>query len=158
LTTALSSTDAISYPARPSTGALDRSLRFCGKLVAATGPGYLIAVGYMDPGNWATDIAGGSKFGFALLPVIVISNFAAMFLQWLALRLGIATGRDLAQMCREQYSKPVAYVLWATCEIAIIACDLAEVIGTAIALKLLFHMPMLIGASLTAFDTLLLMG
>jgi manganese transport protein len=158
LTTPLSHTGAVAYPAQPSSGALQRGFRFCSKLVAATGPGYLIAVGYMDPGNWATDIAGGSKFGFALLPVIVISNFAAMFLQWLALRLGIATGRDLAQLCREQYSRPVAYVLWATCEVAIVACDLAEVIGTAIALKLLFHMPMLLGASLTAFDTLLLMG
>jgi manganese transport protein len=154
----LLSADTISYPAPSSSGTIYRGIRFCSKLAAASGPGYLIAVGYMDPGNWATDIAGGSKFGFALLPVIVISNFAAMFLQWLALRLGIATGRDLAQLCRDQYSRPIAYVLWATCEIAIVACDLAEVIGTAIALKLLFHMPMLIGASLTAFDTLLLMG
>jgi manganese transport protein len=112
----------------------------------------------MDPGNWATDIAGGSQFGFALLPIILFSNLVAMFLQWMALRLGIATGRDLAQLCRARYSQAVSRFLWATCETAIIACDLAEVIGTAIALKLLFHLPMLLGVSLTAFDTLLIMG
>jgi manganese transport protein len=132
--------------------------QFWTKLAAAAGPGYLVAVGYMDPGNWATDIAGGSQFGYALLPVIVISSLAAMFLQWLALRLGIATGRDLAQHSREQYSRTVAFALWATCEIAIVACDVAEVIGTAIALKLLFHLPLLIGVSITAFDTLIILG
>ena len=135
-----------------------KSARFLTKLLAASGPGYLIAVGYMDPGNWATDIAGGSQFGFALLPIIVLSNLVAMLLQWMALRLGIATGQDLAQLCRARYSPAVSRMLWATCEIAIIACDLAEVIGTAIALKLLFHMPMLLGVALTAFDTLLIMG
>ncbi|HEY5046524.1 MAG TPA: Nramp family divalent metal transporter [Rhizomicrobium sp.] len=134
------------------------SARFWMKLIAFSGPGYLIAVGYMDPGNWATDIAGGAKFGYALLPAIVFSNFAAMFLQWLALRLGIASGRDLAQACRAHYSPAVARSLWVTCEIAIVACDLAEVIGTAIALKLLFHLPILLGVCLTAFDTLIVMG
>jgi len=137
---------------------LAKSTRFLTKLLAASGPGYLIAVGYMDPGNWATDIAGGSQFGFALLPIIVLSNLVAMLLQWMALRLGIATGQDLAQLCRARYSPATSRFLWATCEIAIIACDLAEVIGTAIALKLLFHLPMLLGVTLTAFDTLLIMG
>lgn len=132
--------------------------RFWKKLAAFSGPGYLIAVGYMDPGNWATDIAGGSKFGYALLSAIILSNFAAMFLQWLALRLGIASGRDLAQACRAHYSPAVSRTLWVTCEVAIAACDLAEVIGTAIALKLLFHLPLLLGVSITAFDTLLIMG
>jgi manganese transport protein len=149
--------EVAAYPAQSWTAG-PRTIRFWAKLAAAAGPGYLIAVGYMDPGNWATDIAGGSQFGFALLPVIVLSNFAAMFLQWLALRLGIATGRDLAQHCRAQYSRPVALMLWSTCEVAIVACDLAEVIGTAIALKLLFHLPLLLGVSLTAFDTLIVMG
>src|ERR1700749_2725742 len=145
--------------ATPSWNAkLGRSTRFLSKLLAASGPGYLIAVGYMDPGNWATDIAGGSQFGFALLPIIVLSNLVAMFLQWMALRLGIANGQDLAQHCRARYSPTVSRMLWVTCEIAIIACDLAEVIGTAIALKLLFHLPLLLGVALTAFDTLLIMG
>jgi manganese transport protein len=131
--------------------------RFWKKLAAFSGPGYLIAVGYMDPGNWATDIAGGARFGYSLLSIIVLSNFAAMFLQWLALRLGIASGRDLAQACRAHYSPQVSRLLWLTSEIAIAACDLAEVIGTAIALKLLFHLPLLLGVSITAFDTLLIM-
>jgi len=158
--TADSATNAAAFPlsARSWTAALPRSTRFWAKLAAAAGPGYLIAVGYMDPGNWATDIAGGSAFGFALLPVILISNFAAMFLQWLALRLGIATGRDLAQHCRAEYSPAVARSLWLTCEVAIIACDLAEVIGTAIALKLLFHLPLMLGVCLTAFDTLIVLA
>jgi manganese transport protein len=144
-------------PARWKVG-LAKQARFWTKLAAATGPGYLIAVGYMDPGNWATDIAGGSKFGYALLPIIVVSNIAAMFLQWLALRLGIASGRDLAQLCGERYSKATSRMLWVASETAIIACDLAEVVGTAIALKLLFHLPMLLGVGLTSFDTLLVMG
>ena len=130
---------------------------FARKMVAFAGPGYLIAVGYMDPGNWATDIAGGSKFGYALMPVILLSGFAAMFLQWLSLRLGIASGRDLAQACRERFPAPVSRMLWVTCEIAITACDLAEVIGAAIALKLLFGLPLVAGVSLTALDTLLIL-
>jgi manganese transport protein len=136
----------------------EKAFRFAKKLAAFSGPGYLIAVGYMDPGNWATDIAGGSKFGYALIPAILLSNFAAMFLQWLSLRLGIATGRDLAQTCRDQFSPTVAKLMWAACEIAIVSCDLAEVIGTAIALQLLFHMPLVWGVVVTSLDTLVLMG
>ena len=112
------------------------------KLLAFAGPGYLVAVGYMDPGNWATDIGGGSKFGYTLLSVIFISNFMAMLLQALSAKLGIATGRDLAQACREQYSRRTSFVLWVLCEIAIAACDLAEVLGSAVALKLLFGLPL----------------
>ncbi|HEX4534577.1 MAG TPA: Nramp family divalent metal transporter [Rhizomicrobium sp.] len=132
--------------------------RMARKFASFAGPGYLIAVGYMDPGNWATDIAGGSKFGYALLPAILLANFAAMFLQWLALRLGIATGRDLAQACRDRYSPTVARLMWIICEIAIVACDLAEVIGTAIALQLLFGLPLVFGVAVTSLDTLLLLG
>jgi manganese transport protein len=106
-------------------------------MLAFAGPGYLVAVGYMDPGNWATDLAGGSRFGYTLLSVILLSNLMAILLQALALRLGIATGRDLAQACRDHYSRPVSFMLWVLCEIAIAACDLAEVIGSAIALNLL---------------------
>ncbi len=130
---------------------------FVRKLIAFAGPGYLVAVGYMDPGNWATDIAGGSKFGYGLTSVILVSSFAAMFLQWLSLRLGIASGRDLAQACRERFPAPVSRLLWVTCEIAITACDLAEVIGAAIALKLLFAIPVVVGVALTALDTLLIL-
>lgn len=126
-------------------------------LIAFSGPGYLVSVGYMDPGNWATDIAGGSKFGYTLLAVIMISNLMAILLQALSARLGIATGRDLAQACRDAYPKPVGYVLWFACELAIIACDLAEVIGTAIALKLLFGIPLIGGALITAADAFLLL-
>ena len=128
------------------------------KLAAFAGPGYLVAVGYMDPGNWATDIAGGSRFGYSLLSVVLLSSFVAMFLQWLSLRLGIASGRDLAQLCRERFGRRVSIFLWGTCEIAIAACDLAEVIGTAIALKLLFHLPLLAGVAITIVDTLVIMG
>jgi manganese transport protein len=127
------------------------------KLFAFVGPGYLVAVGYMDPGNWATDIAGGSAFGYTLLSVILLSNLMAILLQALAARLGIATGRDLAQACRDHYSKPVALALWVACELAIIACDLAEVIGTAIALQLLFGLPLIWGVCLTALDVLLIL-
>ncbi len=108
---------------------------FWRKMLAFAGPGYLVAVGYMDPGNWATDIAGGSAFGYTLLSVILLSNLMAILLQSLSARLGIATGLDLAQACRRQYSKPVSFILWILCEIAICACDLAEIIGTAIALR-----------------------
>ena len=128
------------------------------RLTAFAGPGYLIAVGYMDPGNWATDIAGGSRFGYALLSVVLFSSLMAMFLQWLSLRLGIASGRNLAQLCRDRFGPRVSFMLWGTCEIAIVACDLAEVIGTAIALKLLFHLPLLVGVSITVVDTLVIMG
>jgi manganese transport protein len=106
------------------------------KVLAFAGPGYLVAVGYMDPGNWATDLAGGSQFGYTLLSVILLSNLMAVLLQGLASKLGIVTGRDLAQACRDHYSMPVNYALWILCEVAIAACDLAEVIGTAIALNL----------------------
>ncbi len=127
------------------------------KMLAFAGPGYLVAVGYMDPGNWATDLAGGSKFGYTLLSVILFSNFLAIILQSLSGKLGIVTGRDLAQACRDHYSKPTVYVLWILCEIAICACDLAEVIGSAIALNLLFGLPLLLGVIFTAFDVLLIM-
>ena len=127
------------------------------KLLAFAGPGYLVAVGYMDPGNWATDIAGGSRFGYTLLSVVLISNLMAVLLQGLASKLGIATGRDLAQACRDSYSRPVSIFLWVLCEIAIAACDLAEVIGSAIALKLLFGIPITWGICITAVDVLLIL-
>jgi len=127
------------------------------KILAFAGPGYLVAVGYMDPGNWATDLAGGSRFGYTLLSVILISNLMAVLLQGLASKLGIVTGRDLAQACRDHYSRPVNYALWVLCEIAIAACDLAEVIGTAIALNLLFGIPLAWGVCITAFDVLIVL-
>ncbi len=130
---------------------------FFRKLFAFAGPGYLVAVGYMDPGNWATDLAGGSAFGYTLLSVIMISNLMAILLQSLCAKLGIVTGRDLAQACRDHYSQPVNYVLWILCELAICACDLAEVIGSAIALNLLFHIPLLWGVCITALDVLAVM-
>jgi manganese transport protein len=127
------------------------------RLLAFAGPGYLVSVGYMDPGNWATDLAGGSKFGYTLLSVILLSNLMAILLQALAARLGIVTDRDLAQACRATYSPPVNFLLWIACEAAIIACDLAEVIGTAIALKLLFGIPLIGGALIAALDAFLLL-
>src|SRR6266576_953805 len=127
------------------------------RLLAFAGPGYLVSVGYMDPGNWATDLAGGSKFGYTLLSVILLSNLMAILLQALAARLGIVTDRDLAQACRATYSPPVNFLLWIACELAIIACDLAEVIGTAIALKLLFGIPLIGGALIAALDAFLLL-
>ena len=127
------------------------------RLMAFIGPGYLVAVGYMDPGNWATDLAGGSAFGYTLLSVVLISNLMAILLQSLAARLGIATGTDLAQACRAHYPPAVNFALWGLCELAIIACDLAEVIGTAIALQLLFGIPIVLGAVLTALDVLLIL-
>lgn len=130
---------------------------FWKRLFAFTGPGLMVAVGYMDPGNWATDIAGGSRFGYTLLSVILLSNLFAMLLQHLSLKLGIATGRDLAQACRDHYSRPVAIGLWILCEIAIAACDLAEVIGAALALNLLFGIPLAVGVCITAADVLLLL-
>ena len=128
------------------------------KVWAFAGPGYLVAVGYMDPGNWATDIAGGAKFGYTLLSVIVLSNLMAMFLQALSAKLGIATGRDLAQACRDQYSRRTSLVLWVVCEIAIAACDLAEVLGSAVALKLLFGLPLIAGVVITALDVLIVLA
>ncbi|MFO1513934.1 MAG: Nramp family divalent metal transporter [Verrucomicrobiota bacterium] len=134
-----------------------KSFGFWRKLLAFSGPGYLVAVGYMDPGNWATDLAGGSAFGYTLLSVILLSNLMAILLQSLCARLGIVTGRDLAQACRDHYSKPVTVVLWLLCEIAICACDLAEVIGSAIALNLLFGIPLVWGVCITALDVLVVM-
>lgn len=127
------------------------------KMLAFAGPGYLIAVGYMDPGNWATGLAGGSAFGYALLSVILLSNLMAILLQSLAGKLGVATGRDLAQACRDHFSYPVTILLWILCEIAICACDLAEVIGSAIALNLLFNIPLVWGVCLTALDVLVIL-
>ncbi|MBR1128117.1 Nramp family divalent metal transporter [Bradyrhizobium iriomotense] len=140
-----------------ATVAIPAAGRWWRRLLAFVGPGYLVSVGYMDPGNWATDLAGGSKFGYTLLSVILLSNLMAILLQSLAARLGIVTDRDLAQACRATYSPAVNFLLWLACEAAIIACDLAEVIGTAIALKLLFGIPLIGGALLAALDAFLLL-
>jgi manganese transport protein len=131
---------------------------FWRKMFAFAGPGYLVAVGYMDPGNWATDLGGGSRFGYTLLSVVLLSSLIAMFLQSLSAKLGIATGRDLAQACREHYSRRTSIFLWIICEVAIAACDLAEVLGSAIALQLLFHLPLLIGVILTGADVLIVLA
>src|SRR4026209_2905938 len=139
-----------SVPFPPSGG-------FWKKMLAFAGPGYLVAVGYMDPGNWATDLAGGARYGYTLLSVILLSNLMAMLLQALAVRLGIGSGRDLAQACRDSYSRPVTIGLWILCEVAIAACDLAEVIGAAIALNLLFGLPLMWGVCLTALDVLIVL-
>ena len=128
--------------------------RFWRKILAFSGPGFLVAVGYMDPGNWATDIAGGSRFAYQLIFVLMMSNLMAIVVQALASRLGIVTQLDLAQACRAYYSRTTSYILWVLCEIAIAATDLAEVIGSAIALNLLFHIPLMVGVCLTAFDVL----
>jgi manganese transport protein len=130
---------------------------FWRKMLAFAGPGYLVAVGYMDPGNWATDLAGGARYGYTLLSVIMISNLMAILLQALSARLGIASGRDLAQACRDSYSWPTTIALWILCEIAIAACDLAEVIGAAIALNLLFGLPLIWGVCLTSLDVLIVL-
>src|SRR5436309_5549083 len=130
---------------------------FWRKLIAFSGPGFLVAVGYMDPGNWATDLAGGAQFGYALLAVIMVSNFMAILLQHLCIKLGIATGRDLAQACREHYPTPIAWFLWIICELAIAACDLAEVVGSAIGLQLLFKIPLVWGCLITASDVMLVL-
>jgi len=135
----------------PATGAWRRFFAFIG-------PGYLVAVGYMDPGNWATDLAGGSAFGYTLLAVVLLSSLMAILLQTLSARLGIAAKLDLAQACRARYDRKTTIVLWLLCELAIIACDLAEVLGTAVALKLLFGLPLLAGVAITAFDVLLLLS
>ena len=127
------------------------------RMMAFLGPGYLVAVGYMDPGNWATSLAGGSRFGYALLFIALLSNVMAIVLQALCARLAVATGRDLAQACRDAYPKPVGYVLWALAEFAIVATDLAEVIGTAIGLNLLFGIPLELGVVITALDVFLIL-
>jgi manganese transport protein len=149
---------------RPSLPEAHRSIsvpggagQFWRKLAAFVGPGYLVAVGYMDPGNWATDLAGGSAFGYTLLSVVLFSSLMAMLLQALTAKLGIVAGLDLAQACRARYSRPTRIALWLLCEAAIVACDLAEVIGTAIALQLLFGLPLVAGVCLTAFDVLLIL-
>ena len=146
-----------SLPEAFSSVRLTQSSSFWRRLLGFLGPGFLISVGYMDPGNWATDLAGGSKYGYTLLFVIMLSNLMAILLQSLSLKLGIATERDLAQSCRETYSRPVNILLWLFAEIAIGACDLAEVIGSAIALQLLFHIPLLIGVIITGADVLLIL-
>ncbi len=130
---------------------------FWKRLLAFAGPAYLVSVGYMDPGNWATDLEGGAKFGYRLLWVLVVSNLMALLLQTLSSRLGIVSRRDLAQACRDEYPRLVSYVLWLLCELAIVACDLAEVLGAAIGLNLLFHLPLLWGVAVTATDTLLVL-
>src|SRR6202166_4382801 len=128
------------------------------KILAFAGPGYLVAVGFLGPGNWGTHIGGGSKFGYTLLSVVLISNLLAMFLQALSAKLGIVTGRDLAQACRDHHSRRVSIFLWVACELAIAACDLAEVLGSADAPNVLLHIPMLLGVLLTAFDVLLVLA
>src|SRR5579862_4429047 len=150
-------------PAQPSLPeiygslAIPQTANVLRKLFAFAGPGFLIAVGYMDPGNWATDLAAGSKYNYTLLSVIMASNFMAILLQALAIKLGVVSGRDLAQACRDHFSRRVSFALWIFAEIAIAACDLAEVIGSAIALNLLFHIPLLIGVCLTALDVLVIL-
>src|SRR5689334_13449532 len=151
---------AVARPSLPEiyrTLSIPESAGFFRKLLAFAGPGYLVAVGYMDPGNWATDLAGGSKYNYTLLSVILLSNLMAVLLQNLAVKLGVVTERDLAQACRDHFRKPFAMFLWVVAEIAIAACDLAEVIGSAIALNLLFHIPLLWGVCLTALDVLLIL-
>jgi manganese transport protein len=148
---------SLSLPEVHGSVAIPVNAGFWRKLFAFAGPGYLVAVGYMDPGNWATDLAGGARYGYTLLSVIMLSNLMAILLQALAARLGIASGRDLAQACRDHYSRPVTIVLWLLCEVAIAACDLAEVIGSAIALNLLFGLPLMWGVCLTSLDVLLVL-
>ena len=148
---------SVSLPEVYRTISVTSNMSFWRKLLAFSGPGFLVAVGYMDPGNWATDLAGGAKFGYTLLSVVLISNFMAILLQHLCVKLGIATGRDLAQACRDHYSTPTVWFLWVLCEIAIAACDLAEVVGSAIGLQLLFGIPLVWGCVITAADVLLVL-
>ena len=152
-----SSVKSLSMPEVNASVAVDASANFWRKLFAFSGPGFLIAVGYMDPGNWATDLAAGAQFGYMLLSVIMISNLMAILLQYLSLKLGIVSGRDLAQACRDSYSRRFSIFLWILCEIAIAACDLAEVIGSAVALNLLFKIPLVVGVILTALDVLIVL-
>jgi manganese transport protein len=159
------STESLSLTALPepslpevhSSVRISRSPLYWRRLLGFLGPGFLISVGYMDPGNWATDIAGGSRFGYTLLFVIMASNLMAILLQSLSLKLGVATERDLAQMCRESTTRWVSFLLWIGAEVAIAACDLAEVIGSAIALNLLFHIPLFYGVLITGLDVLLIL-
>jgi manganese transport protein len=146
-----------SLPEVHSSVRVSRSPVYWRRLLGFLGPGFLISVGYMDPGNWATDIAGGSRFGYTLLFVIMASNLMAVLLQSLSLKLGVATERDLAQLCNESYGRWVSFGLWVGAEIAIAACDLAEVIGSAIALNLLFHIPLFYGVLITGLDVLLIL-
>jgi manganese transport protein len=157
---AIEQLDTTPHPSLPeafSSVRVDPARGFWRRLLGFLGPGFLISVGYMDPGNWATDLAGGSRYGYTLLFVIMLSNLMAILLQSLSLKLGIVTERDLAQLCREAYSRPVAICLWLLAEVAIAACDLAEVIGSAIALQLLFHIPLLLGVCITGADVLLIL-
>ena len=147
----------VSLPEVHRTILVPQTASFWRKLLAFSGPGFLVAVGYMDPGNWATDLAGGARFGYALLSVVMISNLMAILLQHLCIKLGVATGRDLAQACRDHYPIPVVWFLWVICEIAIAACDLAEVVGSAIGLQLLFGIPLVWGCIITASDVLLVL-
>ncbi len=147
-------TDSVSLPEVHGSIAVARNLPFWKKLWAFTGPGFLVSVGYMDPGNWATDLSGGAKFGYSLLWVIMLSNLMAILLQHLCVKLGVATGRDLAQACRDHYSTPTVWFLWVLCELAVAACDLAEVVGSAIGLQLLFGIPLVWGCLITALDVL----
>src|SRR5207237_319152 len=151
------STGAVSLPEVHRSVVVPVTASFWRKLAAFSGPGFLVAVGYMDPGNWATDLAGGARFGYSLLAVIMISNLMAILLQHLCIKLGVATGRDLAQACRDHYSTPTVWLLWVLCELAIAACDLAEVVGSAIGLQLLFGIPLVWGCIITASDVLLVL-
>jgi manganese transport protein len=151
------STASVSLPEVHRSVVVPVTASFWRKLMAFSGPGFLVAVGYMDPGNWATDLAGGAQFGYSLLAVIMISNLMAILLQHLCIKLGVATGRDLAQACRDHYSTPVVWFLWVICELAIAACDLAEVVGSAIGLQLLFGIPLVWGCIITASDVMLVL-
>jgi manganese transport protein len=160
MATEFANTVALPEPSLPevhSSVSVSRSPFYWRRLLGFLGPGFLISVGYMDPGNWATDIAGGSRFGYTLLFVIMASNLMAILLQSLSLKLGVATGRDLAQMCHEEYGRWTSFALWIGAEIAIAACDLAEVVGSAIALELLFHIPLFYGVLITSMDVLLIL-
>src|SRR6186713_148991 len=148
---------SVSLPEVHGSIAVPSGAGFWRKMFAFAGPGFLVAVGYMDPGNWATDLQGGARYGYTLLSVIMISNLMAILLQALSARLGIASGRDLAQACRDSYSRRTTILLWILCEIAIAACDLAEVIGSAIALQLLFGLPLIWGVCLTSLDVLIVL-
>jgi manganese transport protein len=156
----LQTTATLAEPSLPevhSSVSVSRSPMYWRRLLGFLGPGFLISVGYMDPGNWATDIAGGSRFGYTLLFVIMLSNLMAILLQSLSLKLGVATERDLAQLCHDHYGRRVSFALWVLAEVAIAACDLAEVIGSAIALQLLFHIPLFYGVLITGLDVLLIL-
>jgi manganese transport protein len=160
MATKISNSVGLQEPSLPEVHAtvrISRSPVYWRRLLGFLGPGFLISVGYMDPGNWATDIAGGSRFGYTLLFVIMLSNLMAVLLQSLALKLGIATDRDLAQLCHESYGRKASFALWVGAEIAIAACDLAEVIGSAIALQLLFHIPLIFGVLITGLDVLVIL-